>query len=301
MVKPTLLVLAAGMGSRYGGLKQMAGVGPNGETLLEYAVHDALAAGFGKVVFVIRPDFADTFHQGVVAKMPPQIQVDVVFQEVSRVPSGCRAPDGRSKPWGTGHAVWVARAQVQGPFAVINADDYYGQQAYRKAAEFVQKTSPGHWPLSFALVAFELGRTLSRFGGVSRGICRVDELGSLLGVTETTGIQADHDRIVSDRKEGPELSPATPTSMNFFVFMPGIFEFLEEQFRDFLEEHGDDPRSEFFLPSAVGVMIARSQARVSVMGSSDQWMGVTYAEDRAVVIEHLSALHAAGLYPARLG
>lgn len=301
MIKPTLLVLAAGMGSRFGGLKQMAAVGPDGETLLDYAVHDALAAGFGKIVFVVRPDFAAEFSAKVVRRLPAGVPVDLAFQEVLGIPAGCQIAPDRTKPWGTGHAVMSARTQVREPFAVINADDYYGPDAYRKAVRFLSETQLAQWPIPGALVAFALGRTLSPHGAVSRGVCTVDEKGFLQRVEETTGVRAGPGGAIvaeSGRTEG--LRPDTPVSMNFFVFVPGIFSFLENQFRQFLESDGRNPTAEFYLPAAVALMIERNQAKITVMRSEDEWMGVTYPEDRQVVVERLAQLHAERVYRSPL-
>jgi hypothetical protein len=301
MSKPTLLVLAAGMGSRFGGLKQMARVGPGGETLLDYAVHDAVRAGFGKIVFVIRPDFAEAFRETVLRRLPAEIPVDLSFQDLTAIPPDCRVPPGRTRPWGTGHAVMVSRAQVREPFAVINADDFYGADAYARAADFVRSAQPSQWPEPFGLVAFALGRTLTPHGTVSRGICEVDGKGFLLGVTETTGLRrAEDGAIVSTLPAATGLAEETPVSMNFFVFQPSIFAFLEDQFRQFFAAHGSDPKAEFYLPTAVATMIERNQAKVRVMRSSAAWMGVTYAEDQSAVQARLAELHRDGCYGSPL-
>ncbi|MFP4542380.1 MAG: NDP-sugar synthase [Opitutales bacterium] len=303
-VAPTLLVLAAGMGSRFGGLKQLEPLGPAGETLLDYAVFDARAAGFGRVVFVIRESFGDAFREQVLGRLPGDLGVDLVYQETDRLPFGSRVAVDRQKPWGTGHAVLVAAAQVEEPFAVINADDFYGRAAYARAAEFFRASRPGDWPLPLALVAFSLGQTLSPHGSVSRGICEVDAAGLLTGMSE-------HLRITPDEggsgalSEGPDgtvrqLPAETPASMNFFVFQPGVFAFLDAQFRQFLETHGDDPRAEFQLPTAVGAMIRRGQASVRVLRSAEAWMGVTYPGDRETVRARLAERVAQGQYPSPL-
>lgn len=289
------------MGSRFGGLKQMAGVGPGGETLLDYAVHDALAAGFGKIVFVIRRDFEEAFRAEVVGRLPPGVPVELVFQELTDLPVGCRATAERTRPWGTGQAVLAAQSAVREPFAVINADDFYGADAYRQAADFVARVQLAAWPMPFGLVAFELGRTLSPHGTVSRGVCAVGEDGALAELTETTGLRRTDDGNVEAANGVLEgLCETTPVSMNFFVFVPEVFPFLETQFREFLVAYGEDAKAEFYLPSAVTRMIARNQAQVAVMRSSGEWMGVTYAEDRPEVEARLRALHEGGNYPSPL-
>lgn len=301
MMKPTLVILAAGMGSRYGGLKQLAEVGPDGETLLEYAIYDAVQAGFGKVVFIIRKHFEEEFHERIVRRLRGEVPVDLVFQELHDVPSGCRLPEGREKPWGTGHAVLVSRPVVQEPFAVINADDYYGRKAFIRAVDFIGKRSATQWPVHFGLVAFSLGKTLSEHGAVSRGICEVDAKGFLETVVERPRILSTGEGPLVRGFEGDErLDPGTPVSMNFFVFTPAIFPFLETQFRQFLEGGDLGNRDEFYLPAAVAVMIKRGQAKVEVMHSDDAWMGVTYPEDREAVVERLTRFTRDAYYPRPL-
>lgn len=299
--KPTLLVLAAGMGSRYGGLKQLDGIGPNGETLLEYAVFDAIRAGFGHVVFVVRRSFREEFEERIATRFRRRIAVDFALQEIDQTPVGFTVPDERVKPWGTGHAVLVAKRQVETPFAVINADDYYGPQACALASDFLRQKRPPSWPATFGMVAFTLAKTLSAHGGVSRGICTLDGKGHLRQVTERTGIVGTPEGATSDDGKTPrELPGDAPTSLNFFLFAPSLFEFLEDQFAQFLAEHGSDPKAEFYLPSAVATLIKRGQATVEVAQSEEDWIGVTYAEDRDKARAALAALHADGTYPERL-
>lgn len=300
--KPTLLVLAAGMGSRYGGLKQIDGVGPNGETLLEYAIFDALEAGFGRVVFVLRGSFRDAFFERVEARFHGCIEVDYVLQELQRVPAGVILPEGREKPWGTGHAVLVAKRQVETPFAVVNADDFYGRAAFQRAADFLRTVQAQRWPVPFGMVAFELSKTLSPHGAVSRGLCRIDGKGLLESIDEVPRIRAGENgpESVEGENRVHALAPEMPASMNFFVFTPDIFGFLEDQFVQFLAAHGHEPRAEFYLPNAVATMIRRGQATVRVMTTPDSWIGVTYPEDRDSAEADLRRLHAAGVYPPRL-
>jgi UTP-glucose-1-phosphate uridylyltransferase len=294
-------VLAAGMGSRYGGLKQLDGIGPHGETLLEYAVYDALRAGFGRVVFVVRRSFHEEFAEKVTKRFRHRIEVDFAYQEIDQVPVGFTVPGERVKPWGTGHAVLVAKRQVETPFAVINADDYYGPTAFARAAEFFGAATTPKWPVRFGMVAFSLGQTLSAYGGVSRGICELDHKGDLSRVVERTGITLTPDGPrAGDGLAPAELSIESPTSLNFFLFSPAIFGFLEDQFGQFLAEQGNDPTSEFYLPTAVGTLIKRGQATVAVEKSDDRWLGVTYANDREEVCTRLTALHHAGHYPTDL-
>lgn len=289
-MKPTLLVLAAGMGSRYGGLKQLDPVGPAGETLLEYSVYDAMRAGFGKVVFIIRKEFARQFKEQVGSRFAHKIAVDYAFQELDALPKGFQVPEGRIKPWGTGHAVWVARPMVDGPFVVINADDFYGSEAYAAAADFF--TGHGRtWPPQFFLAAYPLHTTLSEHGTVSRGVCSVDDDGYLQSVTE-------HTAIGSLSECG--LAADTPVSMNFFGFTPALFEFLEAQLITFLQEHIREPKAEFYLPRAVATMIARKQAKVRVATAGGRWMGVTYADDKAKVQADLLNMIGCGAYPDNL-
>ena len=288
------------MGSRFGGLKQLEAVGPAGETLLEYAIHDAVRAGFGRVVFVIREAFAGAFEAGILSRLRARVEVATVYQELDTLPGGFACPAGREKPWGTGHAVWVARARVQGPFAVINADDYYGVDAYAKAVGLLRGPDPAG-PPEFGLVAFRLARTLSPHGSVSRGICQVSGAGYLEEVVEKTELIEGAAGPCS--REGGELvplAPETPVSMNFFVFTPALFPLLEARLRSFLEARGGEMKSEFYLPAAVAEMSHAGAARVRVLTSEDDWMGVTYAADKPAVVERLRRLSETGLYPVPL-
>ncbi len=300
-MKPTLLILAAGLGSRYGGLKQLEGVGPSGETLLEYSIYDALQAGFAKAVFVIRREFLADFRIKILQRFRGHVQVDYVFQDLNALPAGFQAMPGRERPWGTGHAVHVARPVVSEPFAVINADDYYGAEAFQALFEFLSQ--PSHsWPPSFCLVAFELAKTLSAHGTVSRGICEVDKNGWLQEINERTQVEggASGPRYYDAMRRENPLAEDAPASMNCFGFRPEIFDFLESQFRDFLDQHGSDPRKEFYLPAAVATMIRRNQAKVKVLRSGSEWMGVTHPEDREGVVARLRNLVEQGRYPSDL-
>ncbi len=289
MMAPTLLVLAAGMGSRYGGLKQIDPIGPSGETVLDYGVYDAVRAGFGRVVFVIRREFEEAFRATITAKYAGRIDVGFVFQSADDLPGGFRVPAGREKPWGTGHAVWCARGAVAGPFAVINADDFYGAAAFARLSAFLEGASGGR----FAIVGFRLGNTLSENGAVSRGVCRV-EGGRLASIVEETGITR------SDAGPGRRFTGEEIVSMNFWGFTPELFGGLEEGLASFLSARGADPKAEFYLPSAVSDLIRRGSATVQVLSSDDTWFGVTYREDRPQVAAAIASLVGSGAYPARL-
>ena len=297
-MQPTLLVLAAGLGSRYGGLKQVEPVGPAGETLLDYAVFDAARAGFGRVVFVIRRDFAAAFRANVGAKYAGCIAVDYVFQSLDLLPAGGAAAAGREKPWGTGHAVWCAREVVRENFAVINADDFYGEEALRELAGFLRgarlETEAAPAAAEFAMVGFRLAKTLSEHGAVARGICRADAAGNLRSITERTGIKPD------DVGAGREFSGEEVVSMNCWGFRPAIFAGLERQLREFLAERGADAKAEFYLPTAVSAMIARGEAAVRVLPTGGEWFGVTYREDKPRVVAAIAELVRREVYPAKL-
>jgi NDP-sugar pyrophosphorylase family protein len=286
---PTLLVLAAGMGSRYGGLKQIDPVGPSGETVLDYAVFDAIRAGFSRVVFVVRKKFEESFRSAVTAKYSGRIAVDLVYQSVDDLPQGFDVPAGREKPWGTGHAVWCAREAITGPFAVINADDFYGARSFTGIAAFLARAKGAE----FAIVGFSLANTLSENGAVSRGICEV-KAGRLSSITEQRAIaRAD---VGPDRRfSGDEI-----VSMNFWGFTAAVFEGLDAALRAFLVASGSDPKAEYYLPAAISGLISRGAATVDVIPSSDSWFGITYREDRPHVAEAIKALVGMGRYPARL-
>jgi NDP-sugar pyrophosphorylase family protein len=286
---PSLLVLAAGMGSRYGGLKQIDPVGPSGETVLDYGVFDAARAGFRRVVFVIRREFEAEFRAAVAGKYSGRVAVDFVFQSLDSLPAGFSVPAGREKPWGTGHAVWCARAAMDGPFAVINADDFYGASSYLKIAGFLAGARPGQ----FAMVGFRLSKTLSENGTVSRGVCREQD-GRLISIVEERAIAR------TDIGAGRRLSGDEIVSMNFWGFTPDLFPGLEAGLRAFLAASAADPKAEFYLPAAVSAMITDGTASVSVLASDDSWFGITYKEDKQHVVEAVARLVRSGAYPARL-
>ncbi len=297
MTAPTLLVLAAGMGSRYGGLKQIDPVGPSGEAILDYSVFDAKRAGFGRVVFLIRHSIEEAFRETVGVRYAGQIPVEYAFQELEDLPTGYAVPEGRTKPWGTTQAVLCAEPLLDGPFAVINADDFYGAASYRALAEHLQTGTR-----DFAMVGFVLRKTLSAFGSVARGVCSVDEAGMLRTVVEHTKIEQDGTGARSIQADGSTLALTGDelVSMNMWGFTPELFAPLREDFLRFLRAAGGEQKSECYLPNSVNTLVGQGLARVRVLSSPDAWFGVTYREDRESVVERIRALVAAGAYPERL-
>ena len=296
-MKPTLLVLAAGMGSRYGGLKQMDGVGPNGEAILDYSVTDAIRAGFGKVVFVIRHSFADDFKRVFNKEhFHNQIEVEYVYQELDKLPAGFTVPEGREKPWGTNHAILMAKEVIHEPFAIINADDFYGGDAFKVIADFLCQQE--HTQGNYCMVGYRLENTLSENGSVSRGVCEIDEQGLLVGMTERTAISRTDNGIEYKDTDGSlhPLTPDTTVSMNLFGFTPDYFGESEKLFVTFLQEKGQEMKSEYYIPYAVNTFIANGYAKMNVLKTTAQWFGVTYKEDRPSVVARLKALHDQGVY-----
>jgi len=285
----TLLVLAAGMGSRYGGLKQTDPVGPSGETMLDYAVFDAVRAGFGRVVFVIRGEFEGAFRSSVASKYAGRIASGLGVQAMGDLPDGRSPPAGRRKPWGTGHAVWCARAAITGPFAVVNADDFYGASSFARLSAFLAEARGP----SYALAGFSLASTLSESGTVSRGVCRV-EGGRLASIAEERAIAR------SDVGPGRRFSGTEIVSMNLWGFTPSVFEGLGAGLRAFLEAGGRDPQAEFYLPVAVSDLVAAGRATVDVIASEERWFGITYPGDRARAVAAIDDLVRRGAYPRRL-
>jgi len=289
-MKPTLLVLAAGMGSRYGGLKQIDAMGPNGETMLDFAVTDAARAGFGKVVFVIRPEIEADFQKAVGSRMKDFIDVSYAFQELDDLPSEFCVPEGRSKPWGTAHAVRAARNEIKEPFAVINADDYYGREAFLSLGKWLSETDGGS--PAVAMVAYRLENTLSDHGSVNRGICSVE--GHLLQrIEEVEAIFRGADQIIRGTPPSSEpkiLSPDTPVSMNFWGFTPAIFPLLEQAFDHFLRTRIIEPKSEWYLPAVVDSWISAGLLQCPVLETDSHWFGITYPEDREKVAASLRSL-----------
>jgi dTDP-glucose pyrophosphorylase len=302
-MKPTLLVLAAGMGSRYGGLKQMDPMGPNGETVLDYSVYDAIRAGFTRVVFIIREDFADAFKQGVGGRFADRIQVDYAFQKLTDLPEGFTIPEGRVKPWGTAHAVRAARDLVNEPFAVINADDFYGRDAYARAADFLAGANLECEKAHYAMVGYPLINTLSDHGDVNRGICTRDERGLLHTVEEYVKIERDSDGVVRGNSlDGSrrEVCEKSPVSMNFWAFTACFMDQLDNEFTHFIREFGHMEKSEAYIPTVVDALIRAGKADCSVLDTTSHWFGVTYPDDKPHVVGSIRKLIAAGEYPADL-
>lgn len=297
--KPTLLVLAAGMGSRYGGVKQIEPLGPNGEIILEYSLYDALRAGFGDAVFVIRRDIEEDVRTHVLPKFEGKIPVTLVFQDHDDLPDGHKVPEGRVKPWGTAHAVLAARHTIDKPFAVVNADDYYGPHAYRVMAEHLTSIDPSN--SDYSLVGYRLSQVVSENGSVSRGVCQVDEKGYLSGIEEHKTIEVIDGSYISRWPQGDrQLSADDSISMNLFGFTPKVFSQSMDMFKKWLPEHKEEPKSEFFIPVVSDTLIKSGEGSFKVLPTDEKWFGVTYAADSPVVKSSLAGLHQKGTYPQKL-
>ena len=288
----TLLIMAAGMGSRYGGLKQLDAIGPSGETIIDYSVYDAIKAGFNKVVFIIRKDFEQEFKSKITDKYEGQIQVEFSFQDLNDLPDEFTCPEGREKPWGTGHAILSARNVINEPFIAINGDDFYGRESFKVVADYYRKGAN-----SFSMVAFKLDKTLSSFGGVTRGLCTVNDE-KLNTVIETADLQKTDYGVSSNRNI--ELDGSEPVSMNVWGFTPILFKYLEEKFVEFLSENGTEMKSEYLIPSVVNELIQSGQETVHVLRSGATWFGVTYKEDKPYVEGEIEKLVNKGEYPGKL-
>lgn len=296
-MKPTLVILAAGMASRYGSMKQVQSFGPAGETIMDYSIYDAIRAGFGKVVFIIRAQFAEQFKEIFEPRLSGKIQTAYVFQEMDAYTHGYAAPAERTKPWGTAHAVLCASEVVEGPFAVINADDFYGRQAFENAATFLTSSCTDN---RYAIIGYDLAGTLSEHGTVNRGICTQDANGNLSAVTERINIaRQENVAVCADGLQPHELSLSTPVSMNFWCFDTSFFTHTQEQFLQFLQTNGQELKSEFFIPLVADQFI-KAGGVISVVPTSSRWFGVTYKEDAPMVAASLQALIAAGEYPPQL-
>ena len=299
-MKPTLFVLAAGMGSRYGGLKQLDGLGPNGETIMDYSIYDAIQAGFGKVVFVIRRVFEEDFRAKIVSKYEGRIPVELCFQDLNNLPEGFTVPEGREKPWGTNHAVLMGKDVIHEPFAVINADDYYGNESFKVLADYL--TSIEGTEGNYAMVGYRVSNTLSEGGTVARGVCETNAEGYLTKVTERTKIIREEDgviRFIEPDGKG-DLAENTPVSMNMWALTPDYFQHSEEYFKRFLTEHGQELKSEFFIPLMIDELIKTGKATCKVLDTPSKWFGVTYATDRPAVVAKFQELADAGVYPSPL-
>ena len=301
-MKPTLFVLAAGMGSRYGGLKQLDGLGPNGETIMDYSIFDAIRGGFGKIVFVIRKDFEQDFRDKVLSKYEGHIPTELVFQAITDLPEGFTCPEERVKPWGTNHAVLMGKDVINEPFAVINADDFYGADAYRVIGEYLSGLSDekGH----YCMVGYEVNKTLSENGTVSRGVCSIDDEGFLSSIVERTKIErnAEGQIVFHDLGEDETLEENTPVSMNLFGFTPDYFDHSETYFREFLADPATQAnlKAEFFIPLMVNNLIGNGTAKLKVLSTSANWFGVTYQADKPQLMAKIEELIEAGVYPRNL-
>jgi len=292
MTDISLLVMAAGMGSRYGGLKQLDAVGPSGETIIDYSVYDAIQAGFNKVVFIIRKDFEDEFKSQITDKYTGKIQVEFAFQDLHDLPDGFTCPEGRNKPWGTGHAILAASDLIHEPFVAINGDDFYGRESFKIVADYYLSGAD-----DFSMVAFQLDKTLSTFGGVTRGLCTVKE-GKLDTVIETGELQRTEQGVTSDRNI--KLDGSEPVSMNVWGFTPVLFKYLKDLFVEFLHDEGNELKSEYLIPSVVNDLIQSGREDVHVLRSASSWFGVTYKDDRPFVMGEIQKLIDRGTYPKQL-
>lgn len=297
-MQPTLLILAAGMASRYGSMKQTQGFGPAGETIMEYSIYDAIQAGFGKVVFIIRKDFAEGFKSNFEPKLAGKIKTEYVYQEMDYFLNGEPIPEGRTKPWGTGHAVLCAKDAINEPFAVINADDFYGRDAFVKAAEFLKNECA---PKKYSIIGYELAKTLSDHGTVSRGVCQVDADNNLVSIKERTKIYREGDTIVYEDGEGKHEVPFNSSvSMNFWCFHQALFGTTEKLFHEFVKANQHDIKAEFFIPILAEDFMHNHGGHIKVIPCSSKWFGVTYKEDAPVVKASVDQLVADGAYPPSL-
>lgn len=297
-MQPTLLILAAGMASRYGSMKQTQGFGPSGETIMDYSIYDAIQAGFGKVVFIIRKDFAEGFKNTFEPKLKGKIKTEYVYQEMDSYLNDTTVPEGRTKPWGTGHAVLCAKDAVHEPFAVINADDFYGRDAFIKAATFLKHDCSQK---KYSIIGYELAKTLSEHGTVSRGVCQVDEDDNLVSINERTKIYREEDRIVYEDDKGKHEVPFdSSVSMNFWCFHQSLFPVTEKLFHAFVKENYENLKSEFFIPIIAEDFMHHHGGHIKVIPCSSQWFGVTYKEDAPVVKASIDKLIDDKIYPASL-
>ena len=297
----TLLILAAGMGSRYGGMKQVDPFGPSGETITDYSIYDAYRAGFNRFVFVISPKMEEDFKTNYVKKFPSHIKVDYVIQSIDHIPEGFSLPEDRVKPWGTAHAVLMAREAIHEPFAVINADDYYGSKSYQIMNDFLAGTGKGDSG-QYCMVGFELKKTVSEHGSVARGVCQVNDSGYLIGMVERTKIFLQDGGIVYEDEDGTThgLDPMDTVSMNLFGFTPDFFDHIEETFKVFIKDNISNPKAELYIPLVVDNLLNAGTARMSVLQTPESWFGVTYQEDKPKVLAAIRKLVDDGIYPEAL-
>lgn len=299
-MKPTLLILAAGMGSRYGGLKQLDGIGPHGETIMDYSIYDAIKAGFGKVVFVIRKSFEKEFNELIIKKFKNLIDIEVVFQDLDKIPEGYTYSPRREKPWGTNHAVLMAKDVIHEPFGVINADDFYGRESFEILSNFLQSVTDKK--NEYCMIGYRVENTLSENGPVSRGICIVNENNELLDVVERTSIQEKGGAIIYLDENGREVTipPETTVSMNMWGFTPDYFDYSLEYFKKFLEENSQNIKAEFYIPTVVNQLVNEKKVICKVIETPSKWFGITYAEDKPQTILKINELIHKGIYPQKL-
>ena len=300
-MKPTLLILAAGMGSRYGSLKQIDTVGPSGEAIIDYSIYDAIRAGFEKVIFVIRKSIEKDFREVFGEKLKGKIETDYVFQELDMVPEGISYSPDRVKPWGTAHAIWVAKNFIREPFVAINADDFYGAGSYQAMADYLSGQTETEND-RYCMMGYQIQHTLSDFGSVSRGVCDSRDNDFLKSVVERTEIARDKGKIyfLDENGEKVEMPGDELVSMNIWGFTPGLFEHIEAAFSDFIEEHASELKSELYMPSVVNDLVERNTASVKILPALDKWFGVTYKEDKPLAADYIKKLIEKGEYPDNL-
>jgi dTDP-glucose pyrophosphorylase len=298
-MKPTLLVLAAGMGTRYGGNKQLDEVGPSGETIIDYSIYDAIRAGFGKIVFVIRRDIEQQVRERFVDRLHGKIDIDYVFQEITNLPEGVKVAPDRSKPWGTSHAILVTKEKIKEPFGVINADDYYGVESFKILRDFLVNDKN---PVNYCIVGYKLGNTLSEHGHVNRGVCQAGEDGFLLDIVETRQIEKTKEGAVAPGPDGKTLhfTGNEIVSMNLWGFKPSCYDFLGKEFRNFINKLGMDLKSELDIPTSVDKFVKNGEITIQILMSNERWFGVTYREDKPFVVENIKKMIRKGIYPARI-
>ncbi len=297
-MKPTLLVLAAGMGTRYGGNKQLDEVGPSGETIIDYSIYDAIRAGFGKIVFVIRRDIEEQVKERFVARLKGKIEVDYVFQEITNLPEGAKVTPERQKPWGTSHAILVTAQKIKEPFGVINADDYYGVESFRILHDFLVNDKD---PNSYCIVGYKMGNTLSEHGHVNRGVCGVAN-GLLTNIVETRQIEKTPTGAKAPGPDGTNLifTGNEVVSMNLWGFKPSCYDFLGSEFKSFINKHGMDPKSELDIPTSIDKFVKNGEITIKILMSNERWFGVTYREDKPFVVENINKMISKGVYPSKL-
>jgi len=298
-MKPTLLVLAAGMGTRYGGNKQLDEVGPSGETIIDYSIYDAIRTGFGKIVFVIRRDIEEQVKERFVDKLQGKIEVDYVFQEITNLPEGVQVAPDRSKPWGTSHAILVTKDKIKEPFGVINADDFYGMESFKILHDFLVNDKE---PDNYCIVGYKLGNTLSDHGHVNRGVCKAGNDGFLVDIVETRQIEKTKNGATAPGPDGTTLSFTGNeiVSMNLWGFKPSCYDFLGKEFRNFIDKSGMDLKSELDIPTSVDKFVKNGEITIKVLMSNDRWFGVTYREDKPFVVDSIRKMIRNGVYPARI-